>query len=214
MIPAYNEERIIINTLSQLNIFLSIFADEFEIIVIDDGSTDNTFNKAIGFTKHLKNYKIRQNSTNKGKGYSIRHGVSCAKYKTIVVLDADLSVDISELENIGWDFIEYYNLIKGKRVQVKKQSLFRRMLGNVWRMLVWLKLGVYVDSQCPFLVINGERMRERFLTMEIDGFAYDIELIKKFKDEIKWVYVEYNNNKDSSVTIKKVIRMFYDLLRL
>jgi len=220
VIPAYNEENIIIDTIKRLDSFLFDFTDDFEIIIIDDCSTDNTnfiINNFLLFKNYFKNnskIKLITNPKNMGKGYSIRDGVSLAKYKTIVVLDADLSVNIKELENIGWDYISDYKIIKGKRVQVKKQPLYRIMLKFVWKCLVYLKLGVFTDTQAPFLIINDSKIKNDFTYLKIDGFAYDIELIKQFRDEIQWVNVEYNNNTDSSVTIKKVIRMFFDLVKL
>lgn len=220
MIPCYNEEKIIKKTMDDLVDFFEknnkkIF--DYELIFVDDGSKDKTFD--ILTDNHL-NRKIRIISyySNRGKGYAVRKGLSSAKFNTILILDADLSVrpeEIFKVKNFikGWD--EPF-LIIGERRQVIKQPLHRILAGFCFRWLVKaLFYWHYNDTQCPYKILNNIP-REIYLNLKIDGFSYDVELIKRVNEKyiIHEQEVKYYNKKESKVTIKKTIRMFFDLLKI
>jgi len=212
IIPAYNEAKIIGKTIDEIKAFCEKYYFDYEIIVVDDGSDDNTseiiLNKGAILIRH---------ENNKGKGYTMRSGLRYARFKTILFLDADLSVNIKELFKFNYLWLKSRQIIKGQRIQMESQPIYRLLLGKIWKILVFLKIGIYKDTQCPFLILNGKLAKYCLEINIIDGFAYDIGFIRqanKGRIPITWVDVEYYNQKDSKVTFRKIVRMFLDLIKL
>lgn len=204
IIPAYNEQEVIRQTIAQVH----EFNPDFEIIVVDDGSTDLT-PQIVTNSRIAKLVKSRKNH---GKGHAIRKGLMAKTYEIALVLDADLSVPISEFNNIDLSGDKY--VIKGIRKQIQSQPIYRILLGKIWQVLVWIKTGMFMDTQCPFMVIKAD---DKFIrNLKIKGFAFDVELITKSvkKYGIKFVQVKYYNNPDSKVTINKMIRMVMELWQI
>lgn len=212
IIPCYNEQGVLVDTLSRLMLYKS---HNLEIVVVDDGSKDNTYWIAKKVLKDYKNKKIIQLLQNKGKGYAVRTGLLNSKYKWKLILDADSSVDISELDSvIESDFNDYDSII-GVRNQVNPQPTYRILLGKIWQALVWSHTFIWMDTQCPFKLLHWPK--EFYDKLKIDGFAYDVELLmiaKKHGFPWKKKLVDYYNKPDSKVTLKKVLRMFWDLLKI
>jgi len=164
--------------------------------------------------------KLLHYTQNKGKGYAVRQGLIKSKYKTKMILDADLSVSPKEFDaNFQW-FLKptvLPTLVIGRRIQVESQPKYRLFLGKMFRTFVSLINGIdYHDSQCPFKILCNYP-DGFFNKLKINGFSYDVELIRK---SIKANFcivekqVEYYNTTDSKVTVKKMIRMFFDLIRI
>jgi len=217
VIPCYNEEKRIEKTIISIKKFFfrnrKLF--DYELIIVDDGSTDMTFD----IVKDM-NLTIMRYGDNKGKGYAVRRGLLKTKYKNILVLDADLSVKPIELLGIFGLLqggLKYPKLVIGDRIQIIQQPKYRLFLGWGFRFLTRIILSLeYKDTQCPYKIfMNFDR--EFIRSLKIDGFSYDVELLHKTRKEgipIIEQDVEYMNFSDSKVTIKKTIRMFFDLLRI
>jgi len=221
VIPCYNEEKIIKKTMDDLVNFFEknkkkIF--DYELIFVDDGSTDETFN--ILTENHL-NRKIVVISyyDNHGKGDAVRSGLIKTKFDTILILDADLSVKPDEImKNIFTIKTARKPLmIIGKRIQVVKQPLHRILAGFCYRWLVKIMFQwKYDDTQCCYKVLVNIP-EDIFYSLSTKGFSYDVELIKAIRDArypIVQQEVKYYNNDDSKVTLKKTIKMFFELLRI
>lgn len=219
IIPAYNETERLGRTVKEVHDFLSIRKFEFQITIVNDGSTDKTFQKILSLMSQMKNISVISYENNKGKGYAVRQGLLQAKYKTCVVLDADNSVSITELDYF-FEASESYTIFKnpfiyGDREQVVSQPIHRIILGKIFKVLVWMTTGIYADTQCPFKILNIDKQIIKELT--IDGFAYDVELfyvLKKHGINGRSMIVSYINEKGSKVTIKKTIQMGIDLLKI
>lgn len=213
IIPCYNEEATIVSTIKKIAFYLELKKYEYEMIVIDDGSTDKTVKKLIRLMKSLKQLFFVTYSPNKGKGFAVRKGLLLSKYKTKLILDADLSVSIVHLSRMKP--IKGNGIIKGQRVQTIKQPFYRILVGKIWQILVFLRTGIYMDTQNPFTLL---KLPEKFYKgLEIDGFAFDVEILYKAKGlgySIKKVNVVYENKPDSKVTLRKTIAMFFELLRI
>lgn len=214
VIPAYNEEKNIRKNIKQVKDFCSSHINDYEIIVINDGSTDKTAEEIIKAMRTNGGVKIHSYPENRGKGYAIRQGLIDAQYDTILLLDADLSVSPTFLRRA----IELHHnagIIYGERTQVIPQPFYRIFVGKVWKILVFLATGIFADTQCPFKVLTLDK---QFYTMlKIDGFAYDVELLYKAKKQsygIRPLLVPYINHPDSRVTIRKTVQMFFDLIRI
>lgn len=225
IVPSYNEMVQLPKTIDLLTSFLEEHFTEFEIIIVNDGSTDET-NKlmnnicAIDNTKNTLIYINYDN--NKGKGYAVRCGLYQAKFNLKMILDCDLSVEPKNiLETLD---MNKHNLaskrpfaVIGQRIQKIKQPKHRIFLGKCFRQLVKFMIGIsYKDTQCPFKILYSVN-RNYITKLCIDGFSYDVELIKMLKEKgifIQLQNVEYYNDKNSKVTFWKTIRMGFDLIKI
>lgn len=220
IIPAYNEEINLGKTLVEINRYFTKSNREylFEIVVVNDGSTDKT-QKIIfeSMKNHLPILPVSYKE-NKGKGYAVRRGLLEANHDLCLVLDADLSVKLHEFGIAVSKFnLKQHQLfiVKGQRNQVVRQPLYRIFVGKCWKVLVYLKTGLYLDSQCPFTLLNLPK--SFYKELKIDGFAFDVEILNNAKKKnipIHKMSVDYYNQRDSSVTLKGTIQMFKDLFKI
>lgn len=218
IIPVYNEEINLGKTLVEINKYFSTTDYLFEIVVINDGSTDKTQKIIFESMKHHLPVLPVSYKENKGKGYAVRKGLLEANHDLCLILDADLSVKPHEFRKVFSKFnlkLHQLFIVKGQRVQIIKQPLYRIFVGKCWKLLVFMFTGLYLDSQCPFSLLNLPK--SFYKKLKIDGFAFDVEILNNAKEEGIPIYemsVDYYNQRDSSVTIKKTIQMFKDLFKI
>ena len=157
VIPCYNEEKRIVNTLKKIVNFANKKIEEYEIIIVDDGSTDLIH---MILDSHLNDkIKLITLQQNMGKGYAVRIGVFNAKYKWILFTDADNSTPIKMISRL-YGYTNKYKLIIGSRNlkdsrRVIKQPFYRSFSGNVFPTLVKIILGIKIkDTQCGFKLME------------------------------------------------------------
>ena len=205
IIPVYNEEKVILKTISEVKEYIQSNFNTWEIIIIDDKSEDNSLN----ILQKIKDIKLLRNLRNHGKGYSIVKGVKEAKGSLILFMDADNSTRIKELDN----FIKYtsnYDLIIGSRAL--KDSKINIILGNLLvRIFIYPK--VY-DSQCGFKLFNN-KVKPLFSKLTIEDWGFDFELLflaKEYNLNIKELPITWTNNTDSKVRgidyLKTLLQVF------
>jgi len=218
IVPAYNESKQIDNCVYMIQTILSTLPRQvkWEIVLVNDGSMDSTFQKMLNKAKFACG-KILAISyyENRGKGYAVRTGLLNSKYDKKIILDADLSVSPVYIRHKPKVKLGEYYVIKGQRRQVRKQPLYRIFLGKSWQTLTYLLTGLNMDTQCPYWQVKLPP--EFYNQLKIDGFAYDVEILYKAKREgipIHVIPVDYYNDENSSVTFKKTIQMFKDLVRV
>jgi len=212
VIPAYNEAGIIKRTIYDIHDYLKKNNYVFEIFVVLDGCTDNTLEVVAGCARELRSVRFCAYEKNIGKGYAVRRGLVMSEWNTKLVLDADHSIRIEELDNVScfkaW-------CIYGVRTQIIRQPFYRIFVGKMWQLLVFIETGMFFDSQAPFKLLNMPR--DFYVNLKIDGFAYDVELlykIKKLGKKLIPLDVSYYNQLRSSVTPKKTWQMFKDLTNI
>jgi dolichyl-phosphate beta-glucosyltransferase len=219
IIPAYNEEKRIVKTLEKITSYLKSKKYDYEIIIVDDGSNDNTRQVVQNF----KNIILTEKRHNKGKGYSIKEGMLLAKGDYLLFSDADLSTPIEELDKF-MEYIEKYNVVIGSRAlkgsDIKvRQPFYREYMGKVFNLFVQtLAIKGIKDTQCGFKMFTKQAAKKIFSKQKIEGFGFDVEVLflaKKFDFNIKETPVTWVNSANTTVSpIKDSIKMFLDLFKV
>ena len=223
IIPAYNEEKRITSALARVLDYLSTKNYAWEIILVDDGSTDRTTDAARKAVKD-KRLKVIKNPINKGKGYSVKKGILASKGEIILFSDADLSTPIEELDKILLWIDEGYNIVIGSRgladsIIEAPQPWHRQTMGKAFNLLVrLLVLDGFIDTQCGFKCFKRDAAVQVFTLQRLRGFAFDVEVLyiaKKLGLRIKDVPVRWINSPDSRVgIIGGSLSMLLELLKI
>ncbi len=178
IIPAYNESKRIVPTIASVIRYLKDNKIGYEIIVVDDGSTDATETAITGLVDQY--IKLEQNM---GKGAAVRRGVFAAKGKDILMMDADGSAPITELHELydhrnGADIAIGSRHLDGSVIHIR-QSVLRQMISYLGNMVfrVILRLN-FADTQCGFKLFSAESARSIFSQTIIDRWGFDVEVLK------------------------------------
>jgi len=180
VITAYNEEQRLPGTLAQIERYLEKSHCEFaEIVVVNDGSTDKT--AAIA---DAAGARVLQNPGNRGKGYSVKHGMLDAKGDWALLTDADLSAPIDEPDRL-WHAVEqeHAQAAIGSRALDRSligvhQPVFREAIGRFFNLVMRVITGLpFHDTQCGFKLFEGAGAREIFGRQTLDGFGFDVEVL-------------------------------------
>jgi glycosyltransferase involved in cell wall biosynthesis len=183
IIPSYNEEVRLPETLQRIAEYLPTLRLRTEVLVVDDGSTDRTAAVAESFHGKLTGLRVLSNGTNRGKGYSVRHGMLEAQGDMVLFTDADLSAPIEEAEKLLKPLNNGYDVAIGSRAMDRslistRQSIFRETAGIIFNKIVRMVLRLpFVDTQCGFKAFRRERCRIIFEQQRIEGFGFDPELL-------------------------------------
>ena len=228
VIPAYNEAAKIERDLEAARQFLESQSYSSEILVVDDGSRDDTRTVADNYGEKNGSEKVRfrilSYSQNRGKGYAVRFGVANAQGQRIAFVDAGLCVPLSYL-NRGLEQIEAGNdvAIASRRMAgtkiVTAQPLYRRLGSKVFWLVVQTFMGVRVsDTQCGFKVYSARAAKEIFSRVTTDGFMFDIEALRiatRLGFKQSEFAVEWSNDSDSRYhPFWGTIRNFKELVKI
>jgi dolichyl-phosphate beta-glucosyltransferase len=182
VIPAYNEELRLPTTLEKVAAYVKNCGREAEVLVVDDGSRDRTAAVVESFQSRIPALRVVSNGVNRGKGYSVRHGVQEARGRIVLFTDADLSAPIEEADKL-MQALEKYDLAIGSRAVDRSlitvhESRFREVAGIIFNKLVRLILWLpFVDTQCGFKAFRRERCAIVFEQQTIERFGFDPELL-------------------------------------
>lgn len=186
VIPAYNEERRLPRALGQILDYLAgkgCSAAKAEIIVVDDGSTDATADVVNDWARRAPSLRLVSNGENRGKGYSVRHGMLEARGRIALFTDADLSSPIQELEKLLAALAEGNDVAIGSRAVDRSlievhQSPYRELAGIIFNGFVRLFTGLpFQDTQCGFKAFRLEPSRVVFEQQRIERFGFDPEIL-------------------------------------
>lgn len=224
VIPAYNEEKRIGKTIERVHSYLSSKGYSFEILVVDDGSTDGTESLVRKLSEQLENIALISYRPNRGKGHAVKKGVLASKGKFVLISDADLSTPIEEADKLlalcegQVDIAFGSRALPDSRVEIE-QGFIRRIMGRTFNLLVRaLALPGVRDSQCGFKCLKGEAARDLFSMQVTDGFAFDVELLARAVKQgyrIQEVPIRWLNVASSTVhPFRDAITMLRDLLKV
>lgn len=184
VIAAYNEENRIADSLNRIEAYRRARDLSTEVIVVDDGSTDNTPLLVFALSLEVEGLRLIRYPRNRGKGYALRTGVLSSRGRMVLLSDADLSTPIEELERLTPHIdSESHQVAIGSRAHalseiVRAQPFWRRGMSRLFNGFVrLLVLDGFRDTQCGFKLFSGEVARSLFAVARIDRFAYDVEIL-------------------------------------
>lgn len=211
IIPAYKEGERIGENLLEIEKYLSDKNYDYEVIVVVDGSPDNTAEIAKNYSSQVKNLRVIANPENRGKGYVVRQGLLEAKGKYRVFLDADGSTSITHLDKFLPEFENGFDVVIGSRdiegafIQIH-QPKHREIMGNMGNWLIRIVLGLwkYPDTQCGFKMMTDKAAREIASRIVVDRFGFDFELVvlaEKMGFKVQQLPVRWLNEEGSTVSL-------------
>jgi dolichyl-phosphate beta-glucosyltransferase len=219
VIPAFNEASRIGATLRRVSEYCASRFERYEIVVVDDGSTDQTVKEARTATDD-KNLSVVVLERNYGKGYAVRTGGLRTRYEYCLFSDADLSTPIDEFETLEKFASPRSIVIASRGLQESKleirQPFYRETMGRIFNLIVRLLLVSDVaDTQCGFKLFGGEVVKQIFPRTAVDRFAFDVEILymaRKLGFDVVEVPVRWRNDSRSRVhPIRDSLQMLFDV---
>lgn len=227
VIPAYNEARRIGPTLKRVLEYCRGHIKDFEIIVVDDGSSDNTEEVAKAASGGAKEVIVKRHERNMGKGSAVRTGALASTRPYVLFSDADLSTPIEELENLApyaaQDTVVIASRgLKESRLDVR-QPFYRETMGRIFNAIVRLLLVPGIrDTQCGFKLFGRKVVETVFPDLMTQKFAFDVEVLARahragfrvVEVPVRWLN-DPNSRvhplRDSAIMLRDVLRLWWSL---
>src|SRR5579859_2635567 len=212
VIPAYNESARIEQTLDKVMTCIETQGWDAEVLVVDDGSRDNTPEIVARWMKLFPRLHLVQNPGNKGKGYSVRNGLLQAAGEVVMFTDADLSAPMEEAERLLAAIDEGADVAIGSRWldrarQTIHQPLYRQFFGRCFNWITRTVMGLpFKDTQCGFKAFRREVAQVVFRLQRIERWGFDPEILfiaRKLKYTIREVPVTWGHDERSRMSYLK-----------
>jgi len=225
IIPAYNEQDRLPETIRRIeHYFGGANWDSHEILVVDDGSTDDTAGAAGQFAKNNPNIRLLRNPGNRGKGFSVRHGMLEARGDWRLFSDADLSAPIEELEKLRCAVATgKFEIAIGSRAVDRSligvhQPGMRESMGRIFNLVMRASTGLDIaDTQCGFKLFRGDVAQDVFSRQKLERFGFDAEVLyiaHRRGHNIAEVPVRWNHVEGSKVSMFTGLHAFAELLEI
>jgi len=223
VVPAYNEEDRISGTLISIHNYLSQQQYDYEIIVVNDGSTDSTSKAVEDIKSKIANLKFIDNKKNHGKGYVVRQGMLEARGDFRLFTDADNSTTIDHIEKFWSYFDKGYDVViasiakKGAKI-AHTEKFYKRWfgkMGNLW-IQFWLLPGIW-DTQRGFKMFTAKAARDLFSRQRLDRWGFDFEILaiaRKLGYKIAEVPINWKNDPRSHVKLSAYIKTLLEVLKV
>jgi dolichyl-phosphate beta-glucosyltransferase len=224
VIPAYNESKRIPATLRQVLDYAASLGKTWEVVVVDDGSTDDTASQVEEMGRKAPSVRVLRNMPNAGKGAAVRKGMLGARGERVLFTDADLSAPIAEAARLfealdaGFDVAIGSRALRPEWIGVH-QSGQREAAGKFFNFFTRLLTGLdYRDTQCGFKAFRREAAHTIFAAQRINGWGFDVEalyLARKFGFRTQEVAVHWNHCAASKIDpFGDGLRMAAEVLRI
>lgn len=224
IIPCFNEEKNIANNIRKIFLYLRENFENFEIIAVNDGSTDKTVEEIKKIQNEVP-LNIINNTVNEGKGKVVKDGILKSNNDIVMFLDADLAIPIEELHkfvaeiNNGYDIVIASRFVPGGKV-IRKVLWYRIIMEKVFRIIRMIILNNFKikDTQCGFKVFKHEMAMKIFSLSKIKRFAFDAEVMfiaRRHKARVKELPITLQNPIRSHVRIfRDPFNMLCDLFKI
>ena len=224
VIPAYNESGRLRPTLDSLLRFTQAQKWDVEILVVNDGSTDDTAQVVREYGKAHPQILLLENPGNRGKGFSVRNGMLHARGEICLFTDADLSSPIEEAQKLVAAIDRGADVAIGSRwlkseLQTERQPLYRQAFGRIFNMVLRLVLGMrLVDTQCGFKAFRRGAVQRIFPLQKIERWGFDPEILFLARraglrvDEVAVVWAHCEGTRLNP--FRDGMRMFGEVLRI
>jgi glycosyltransferase involved in cell wall biosynthesis len=224
VIPAYNESARLGATLEKVLAYVHAQGWDAEIIVVNDGSRDNTADIVRSFAKKNPALRLFENPGNRGKGYSVRNGMLNARGRIVLFSDADLSSPIEEAPKLFLALEAGADIAIGSRwlraeTQTQRQPLHRQLFGRIFNLILRLTLGLqFADTQCGFKAFKQPAVQAIFPRQRIERWGFDPEILflaRKLKFKVQEISVAWAHREGTSINpLVDGSRMFVEMLRI
>lgn len=221
VIPAFNEATRLPRSLARITEYLERAGQAYELLVVDDGSTDGTAERAReAITGPLT---VLRSAINRGKGHAVRRGMLAARGTWRLMTDADLSTPIEEVERLleaakrGADVVIASRALPGANIEVH-QPWYRENMGRAFNLMVRILAvpGIH-DTQCGFKLFSARAAQTCFGPARLDGFSFDVEalyLAIRHGLRVVEVPVTWRNDAATRVGAWRGFLAFLDLARI
>jgi dolichyl-phosphate beta-glucosyltransferase len=224
VIPAYNESSRLGATLEKVLGYVHTQGWDCEVIVVNDGSRDDTAEIVRAFAANDPTVHLVENPGNRGKGYSVRNGMLHAQGLIVLFSDADLSSPIEEAPKLFQALESGADIAIGSRwlraeTQTRRQPLHRQLFGRIFNLLLRLTLGLhFADTQCGFKAFKRRAVETIFPMQKIERWGFDPEILflaRKFGFKVKEVPVAWGHSGETRIhPLIDGARMFQEMLRI
>jgi glycosyltransferase involved in cell wall biosynthesis len=224
VIPAYNEGARLAPTLEKVLAYVREQGWDTEVIVVNDGSRDNTAEIVRGFAAKNPVLRLVENPGNRGKGYAVRNGMLNARGEVIVFSDADLSSPIEEMPKLLAALATGADIVIGSRwlrseLQIHRQSLHRQLFGRIFNALNRIILGLrFKDTQCGFKAFTRKAAQTVLPLQRIERWGFDPEILflaRKFGFRVEEVAVRWGHVGGTRINpLMDGARMFQEMVRI
>ena len=222
VIPAYNESERLAVSLPKVLAYIDKSGLQAEVIVVNDGSKDDTAEVVRRFARLHPDVRLLDNPGNRGKGYSVRHGMLRAQGDVMLFTDADLSSPIYEADKLFEAIAGGADVAIGSRwlraeLQTERQPWYRQLYGRLFNLALRLSLGLkYRDTQCGFKAFTRKAAQIVFARQHIERWGFDPELLflaDKFKLRTVEVPVEWAHDHRSKISpVRDGLKMALEML--
>jgi dolichyl-phosphate beta-glucosyltransferase len=224
VLPAYNESARIAATIEKISVFAAQRGWQTETIVVNDGSSDDTADVVRRCAATRPGVRLLQNPGNRGKGYSVRHGMLEAQGEVLLFSDADLSSPIAEAEKLFAAIAAGADIAIGSRwlkteLQLRRQPLHRQIYGRIFNLALRLILGIqFKDTQCGFKAFTRRAAQTLFPLQRIERWGFDPELLylaKRLQLQVEEVPVAWAHREGTRINpLRDGMLMFGEMLQI
>ncbi len=224
VIPAYNEGARLGATLEKVLSYVHAKGWDAEVIVVNDGSRDNTSDIVRQHAAANPALRLVENPGNRGKGFSVRMGMLRARGRIVLFSDADLSSPIEEAPKLLQALEAGADIAIGSRwlraeTQTQRQPLYRQLFGRIFNLLLRLTLGLqFKDTQCGFKAFRRPAVQTIFPLQKIERWGFDPEILflaRKFGFKVQEIPVAWGHSGGTRIhPLKDGSRMFLEMLHI
>jgi glycosyltransferase involved in cell wall biosynthesis len=224
VIPAFNEGTRLGPTLEKVLGYVHAQKWDAEIIVVNDGSRDNTADIVRSFAAKDGALRLVENPGNRGKGYSVRNGMLNARGQIVLFSDADLSSPIEEAPKLFQALEAGADIAIGSRwlraeTQTQRQPLHRQLFGRIFNLMLRITLGLkFKDTQCGFKAFKQSAVQKIFPLQKIERWGFDPEILflaRKFGFKVQEIPVAWGHSGETRINpLLDGFRMFVEMLRV